>query len=274
MIFVLLLAASAAHSAGRGRVPLQPIANHHDSWYDAFEPRDARFDPGSLAPRLRVATLDGTLDTSTLGGSPILFNAFRPGWGFSDALWRTNSSIDDLIERAPSDAHFVFLHYADKNTEARTGSGAESPVSTLRKLFAARLMDDDQKLFPRLHFVRDTVEALGDVPASSWVSTMLRQFPTFLDSAEATVPSIAGRTSREIFEVSLLNSHYDWLGWSYWPSGVFGNRSVPLVYAGDGCTPNEALAQNLSGRIALLDGGGNCDYYDKVKRAAAANASG
>ena len=64
-------------------------------------------------------------------------------------------------------------------------AGSLKAASKLRKLFEARLGSDNEKLSPRLHFVRDTVEALGGVPATSWVATMLHQFPTFLDSGRS-----------------------------------------------------------------------------------------
>jgi len=201
------------------------------------------------------------MDLAALEGAPVIFNAFRPGWGFSEALWGSAASVDDFIARAPSGAHFVFLGYAGADMVATTAAPPQAVVR-LRRLFQSRLGADGARLLRRLHFVDRPVESLAADPAVAWLPRLLRQYPTFRDGAEADV----GHAS---FPVAMLNSMYDWLGWAFWPSSVFGNASVPLASVGDGC----GGGANLTGHIALATPGG-CGYYAKAKRAAARNASG
>jgi len=232
---------------------LWPLRNREsESFSKSLDFRNPSYDPGQRAPPLLLPTLSGNLDLDDLIGNPVIFSAHNPRFGFSNALWGDATSIDDFLARNPSNAHFIFLPF--NSTES---------VESLQKLFSARLATSSE-LFSRLHFVNVTVEKLGADPETAWVQTMLEQYPTYLDTVEASVNS-------NTLEMPMLNSWYDWLGWSHTPSGVFGNATIPVAKFGNSCGGD--CSADFTGQLVLVEDG-LCDHYTKVKSAAACNASG
>ena len=57
--------------------------------------------------------------------------------------------------------------------------------------------------------------------------------PTFLDSASYSVADNQATATL----LPILNSMYDWLGWPYWPSQIFGDRTLEVVHVGTACAP-------------------------------------
>ena len=193
---------------------------------------------------------------------PVIFDVQKPDWGFSNALWYSNSSIDALLLNSPDNFKFTFISDESSNKAARKATGRLKNIMTDRAAALGASAKLDQMVF--------SSSSLSSLSSSQpWISTLLCEWPTFLDQMHATVTNSAGDVSSS--SIPILNSFYDWLGWAFWPSNYLGNQSLPIVSVSSACGP--AVAQNLNGSIALVFDTGECDAYTMVKRVAVANAT-
>lgn len=221
--------------------------------------------PSHVPPDLVLPSLDGELRISNLKGVPVILNAFDKASGFSLCLWQNRLSMDELIRRAAKDggppkSHFVFASHAE------TPSEALADVSTLRESINGRLEYLNVSSAARsvwsshLHYLPTPVRNL------SFVRDVLDAWPTVRQVASLRLTS-----GQPALAIPRLDARYDWLGWNFDPSRVFGNASVAMAVVGEGCSPYPV---DVTGKLALATNSTQCDYYHQAARAQEANATG
>eukprot|EP00656_Telonema_subtile_P016718 TRINITY_DN18855_c0_g1_i1.p1 TRINITY_DN18855_c0_g1~~TRINITY_DN18855_c0_g1_i1.p1 ORF type:complete len:590 (+),score=142.77 TRINITY_DN18855_c0_g1_i1:312-2081(+) len=120
------------------------------------------------------------------------------------------------------------------------------------------------KLRKHLHFV---VTPLGSLSgAEAWVTSVLDVWSSTRDRIRVQHSNGSSST------IPRLDARYDWLGWSYDPSGVFGNQSLPVTQRA-ACEPKHQ-GEDHSGAVLLVPDSSECDAFAKAQIAASVNASG
>lgn len=255
-VLVLCGSASAAES---GRRPLLSRFARHSAVGGSIESKsEISLDLTGLS----LPTLGGAAYEFKQGAPATVVNVYDAGSGFSQCLWNLNESIDELLTRANlTKTRFMFA------SSAKSDATARADVSALRTRVRSRMAALKGIVEPSAWAGR-LVFMPKSITSSPRLSALLNRWPTVRDTATFTLGSAVPRT------VPRLDARYDWLGWAFDPSGVFGNASVPMAYIGDGCQKQDSARRNLTGRVALVSPGGSCSYYSKLKAAAAFNASG
>jgi len=211
-----------------------------------------------------IETLDGKYKLFPNGSSAI-FNAYKPFSGFSQSLWTDPSSVDALLQNAPTETHFVFMSLS-KLQILRT-----IQVKKLQNLFEQRMStlnftsSQKQQFRDRLHFGTSSVDGPGDRA----IYELLRswQDPNGLDLVDVVLD---GDVASNI-TIARLDPFYDWVN----GTRAIQNKLLPVVDLGDGC--NEYCHNCLAGKLALISRDSTfpqCDYYTKLKHAAYANVAG
>ena len=198
---------------------------------------------------------------ATALNQPVIYDVYKPEWGFSKTLWSSNDSIDALLTKLPP--NFAFNFISDRDSDAT----AKRDTQNLQ----ARMQDRAQELnatekLSQFVFSSKSLETVSK--SSPWISQLLCEWPTFLDTLHATIGPSNGQT---VVDIPMLNSFYDWLGWAFTPANALANQSLPVALVDSTtCAP---IGNNLNGSIALVFDTGACDAYAMVKRAATANAT-
>ncbi|XP_022088506.1 uncharacterized protein LOC110978103 [Acanthaster planci] len=225
--------------------------------------------PDQPAQPFRLFTLNGVIEypSALLSNTPMIFHTFNNHSGFLECLWTSESSLQTLIKGRPSNTHFVFLPTSDDPLKETLWMREQIQGAVERM----GLLERDGGLQSQFHFAVTSLYQLGN-----WIPALLQQWacqdhgcglaqvvfqsaPTSYDSKE-----ISNQISAPIV-LKRLDARYDWL-----PSvDKFGNQTIPVVPAENGCKPDSRVAKKIAVVMA-----GSCSFSTKVTTMEQSGAAG
>ena len=266
VVTLLLMVAVTATATTRGAIQ-PPLFAHRTSSQLLANPPTSELMPRAPAPPLTLSVLGDDSDAveddwewrshsaENAVSQPIIYSIQKPGWGFSEALWSLNSSIDALLTKLPRNFQFTFISDAATNRAARKATAALKARMTAR----GNVLNLTDRV-SQMVFATKSLNATAK--SQPWITQLLCEWPTIRDNMHASIATqtTTGTPTTTELDIPMLNSFYDWLGWAFWPSGALGNRSLPVavVDPATGCAP---ITTNLNNTAALIFDTGACDAY-------------
>lgn len=213
------------------------------------------YKPGDAAASFVLYTLRGKLEfpLGPLDNTSALFTVYNNQSGFLETLWNSNEALRSLTSDKTPDVNYVIIPADDADPVGE----AKWLQSRVRSQVSATIW---AKIESKFHFVIQSVSQLGN-----WIPACLKEWRCVDHGCGFNQVVIHSNNSDYPVVLKRVDARYDWL-----PSPVkFGNKTLPLIFAEDGCQQNSSVA----GAIALVSDVG-CTYYEKIVYMAASSAIG
>ncbi|XP_076093199.1 uncharacterized protein LOC143064328 [Mytilus galloprovincialis] len=216
-----------------------------------------QFNPGNTAPSFTIWGLDQKVVFPCLNckNYSIIIHVFDPNSGFLESMWNTDSSLSPLADESINNTHFIFVPKTATLNETYGALWMKSRIKTVLNKFKGRLTKKGfLSLMDRMHF-----SVLPDSKLGNWIPSVLQQWECVdhlcgLDQVVIQTSSFKGTNYPVVLK--RLDARFDWLPN---PASIFGNKTVQMVVAEDGC--NIYSAVNHSVAVVSSEG---CSYFKKV----------
>lgn len=212
------------------------------------------FKPGDSAAPFVLNTLRGKLEfpLPPLENTSVLFMVYNKQSAFLETLWNSNEALKPFILDTTPNVNYVFIP-----TDDNAVNEAKWLQSRMRSQTSTEIWE---KIENKFHFAVQPVSQLGN-----WLPACLKEWKCVDHGCGLNQVLIHSNSSEFPFVLKRIDARYDWL-----PSPVkFGNKTLPLVFAEDGCQENSLVA----GAIALVSDVG-CSFYTKILKMAKSSALG
>ncbi|KAK3106688.1 hypothetical protein FSP39_025233 [Pinctada imbricata] len=209
------------------------------------------YEPGQPALSFDIWELNGKLEfpeNPIFLNKSVIMHVFDPDSAFLECLWTSDEGLSPLFEDVSKNTVYIFV---PKRADVNDKYGAVWMQNRLKALAATYKVAAAEDVMKRFVFSVLPFYKLG-----SWIPAMLRQWQCVDHLCGLDQAVIQTNTTPYPRVIKRLNARYDWLPS---PESVFGNKTLPLVQAGDGCKTTTSV--NMS--VALVSSQG-CSVFDKL----------